>query len=70
MSVLSQRLKELREEKGLSKQALSKALQIGVGSTLCRWERGEQDITSNNLIKLADFFDVTIDYLVGRTDDY
>jgi len=69
MSKLGERLKELREEKGLSRLALSKALHIGRGATLCRWERGEQDIDSHNLIKLADFFDVSIDYLVGRNDE-
>ena len=70
MNILGERIKELREEKGLSRFALGKALQIGGGATICRWERGEHDIVSQYLIKLADFFDVTIDYLVGRTDDY
>jgi len=68
MRKFSERLKELREEKGISALALSKTLQfadINIG----RWERGEQDITSDNIIKLADFFGVSVDYLLGRTDD-
>jgi len=64
-----ERIKELREERGLSRLALSKALNIGGGATICRWERGEQDIGSHYLIKLADFFNVSIDYLVGRSDE-
>jgi len=69
MRKFGQRLSELRKEKELSKLALSKALKVS-NSTIGRWERSEQDIASDYLIKLADFFDVTIDYLVGRTNDY
>jgi len=68
MNKFGERLKDLREEKGLSKLALGKALQIG-HANIIHWERGKQEITSANLIKLADFFDVTTDYLLGRTDD-
>ena len=68
MKIFGERLKELREEKELSKLALAKTLQIS-DAAIGRWERNERDITSHYLIKLADFFDVSIDYLVGRTDD-
>jgi len=68
MRKFGERLKELREEKGISALALSKALQFGEAN-VGRWERNERDITSDNLIKLADFFNVSIDYLVGRSDE-
>ncbi|MCL2556395.1 MAG: helix-turn-helix domain-containing protein [Firmicutes bacterium] len=68
MRKFAERLKELREEKELSKLALAKALQVA-DINIGRWERGEQEITSDNLIKIADFFDVSVDYLLGRTDD-
>ncbi len=61
------RLKELREEKGLSMQALSKIIGIS-DSSLGRWERDEGDITGDNLIILAKFFNVTTDYLLGIED--
>ncbi len=61
---IAQRLKELREDKGLSMQALSKIIGIS-DSSLGRWERGEGDITGDNLIILADFFGVSTDYLLG-----
>jgi len=68
MRKFAERLKELREDKELSKLALSKILQVA-DINIGRWERGEQEITSDNLIKIADYFDVTVDYLLGRTDD-
>ena len=34
----------------------------------CRWERGEAEPNLSTLIKLADYFQVSLDYLVGRTD--
>jgi len=69
MKIFCERLKELREEKGLSRMALAKELQVS-DAAIGRWERGTRIISADLLIKLADFFDVTIDYLVGRTDNY
>ncbi len=64
MEIFAERLKELRIEKGLSIQALSKEIKIGVAS-LCRWENCQADVKGSQLIILANFFDVTIDYLMG-----
>ncbi|MCL2556024.1 MAG: helix-turn-helix domain-containing protein [Firmicutes bacterium] len=68
MKNFAERLKELRKEKGLSKLAMAKSLQIS-DAAIGRWERGERTINAELLIKLADFFDVSVDYLLGRTDD-
>lgn len=58
------RLKELRSEKGLSTLALGKA--IGVSdSSICNWENNINDIKSEYLIKLAKYFGVSVDYLLG-----
>ncbi len=65
MKQFAVRLKELRTEKGLSIQALSKLTDIGVAS-ICRWENNQADIKGEFLCVLADFFDVTTDYLLGR----
>ena len=64
MEKFAQRLKELRIDKGLSIQALSKEVKIGVAS-ICRWENQQADVKGTQLVILAKFFDVTIDYLMG-----
>jgi transcriptional regulator with XRE-family HTH domain len=67
MVKFSERLKELRQEKGLSIQALAKEVQIS-SSALCRWENCQADIRGSQLVILAKYFDVTIDYLMGLED--
>lgn len=67
MEIFAQRLKDLRIDKGLSIQSLSREVKIGVAS-ICRWENQQADIKGTQLITLAKFFDVTIDYLVGLED--
>ena len=68
MRKFGERLKELREEKELSALSLAKIIQIDDG-TIGRWEKSQSDITSDNLIKLAKFFNVSTDYLLGLSDD-
>lgn len=61
------KLKELRTDKGLSTKALGAI--IGVSDvTICRWENGKADIVSENLIKLAKYFKVSTDFLLGIDD--
>ena len=48
MEVFAERLKELRLEKGLSLQQLSKELKIGAAS-LCRWENSQADVNIGKL---------------------
>ncbi len=64
MEIFAERLKELRVEKGLSIQALSKEIKIGVAS-ICRWENCQADVKGTQLVILAKYFDVTTDYLLG-----
>ena len=61
------RLKELRKQKGLTQLEFAKAIN-SAQSTVANWENGVRDIDNDRLKTLADFFDVTIDYLLGRTD--
>ncbi len=63
------RLKELREEAGLSQIALAKATNTSQRN-ISRWENGENEPTMSFLIELAKFFNVSIDYLTGYTDDF
>lgn len=63
------RIKELREEKNISQLFLAK--KIGTSQrNIGRWENLENEPSYSQLIKLADFFECSIDYLVGRSDDF
>ena len=64
MQKFSERLKDLRTEKKLSIQGLSSEIKIGVAS-ICRWENQQADVSASQLIILAKFFDVSVDYLLG-----
>lgn len=65
--MLGKRLSELRKEKGMTQEELAKALNI-TRSALSLYEIGKRDPDSATLKKIADFFGVSIDYLLGRTD--
>lgn len=63
------RLKELRAEKGLKQKEVAE--QLGI-STSCYggYEQGAHSPDHAILIKIASFFDVSVDYLIGRTDEF
>lgn len=61
------RFNELCREKNVTRYKLSTDLQIG-NSTIYGWEKGQQP-TADKLIKLADYFEVSTDYLLGRSND-
>ncbi|WP_324824299.1 helix-turn-helix transcriptional regulator [Sinanaerobacter sp. ZZT-01] len=63
----SSRLKSLRNEKELTQQQLSSAIQIS-RSTIAGYEKKNKQPDYEKLCCLADFFDVSIDYLLGRSD--
>lgn len=64
--LLRTRLVELRKEKGLSQVAIAKELGVDC-STIAKYETGDRLPDLVMLCKLADYFNVTTDYLVGRT---
>lgn len=67
MKIFAERLKELRKEKNLSTLALGKI--IGVSDTaICNWENDKHDVRGEQLIRLASFFEVSADYLLGLED--
>ena len=60
------RLKELRIAKGMTQNELAKV--IGYSSlSYARYEKGEREPYISTLCKLADYFNVSVDYLLGRT---
>ena len=61
-----QRIRDLREDADLTQTAVARLL--GIQQTVySRYERGFQTIPLEHLIKLADYYDVSLDYLTGRT---
>ncbi|MBO4939874.1 MAG: helix-turn-helix transcriptional regulator [Clostridia bacterium] len=63
------RLLELRTEKGLSQREMARELQVSQG-TYNNWENGRTQPSIEQLILLSNFFSVSVDYLVGNTDEY
>lgn len=59
------KIKELRQQKGITQKELSKHLGIAQ-NTLSYWENGRIDIDTESLCKIADYFNVSVDYLLGR----
>lgn len=60
------RLAELRKERKLTQGELGEKLNVAQNS-ISQWENGTRSIDSTILIKLADFYHVSIDYLLGYT---
>ena len=62
------RLKEVRKKKGISQLKMAMDLNTNQ-NTISRYETGEREPGIKELIKIADYFDVSIDYLLERTDN-
>ena len=62
-----ERMRELREEKGLTQTELAKYREV-TQKTYSRYENDERSIPLEKLILFADFYQTTLDYLVGRSD--
>lgn len=61
------RIRDLREDKDLNQTQVAQVLHCSQ-RTYSYYESGGHDIPTEVLIRLADFYDVSIDYLLGRTD--
>lgn len=67
MGDLSKKIKQLREEKGISPEKL--AVEIGFAkSTVWAYESGKKQVSVSHLARLADFFDITVDNLLEREE--
>lgn len=67
MKIFAERLLELRKEKSISQATLAKQLQVSY-AVICYWETDRSEPTAPNLVKIADFFNVSVDYLLGRVE--
>lgn len=63
--MFSLQLKELRQQRNLSQKELAKILNVATG-TVGNWEAGSREPDFSMAIKIADFFDVSLDRLLGR----
>ena len=63
--IFSERLKELRLEKDLSQKEVADLVHVN-RVTYTNWERGKREPSFENLIKLADLLEVSLDWLFGR----
>ena len=68
MEIISKRLKALRESVGLSQNKLAQISEIKQ-SSINRYENGSATPSPENMVKLADYYDVSLDYIYGRTDN-
>lgn len=68
MTVFSERLRELRTQNKVMVKEIAELLKI-TARNYQRYEKGEIDPPTSKTIFLANYFDVSIDYLVGRTDN-
>lgn len=59
-------IRNLREDNDYKQKELAEVLNVSQ-NTYSQYENGVIELTAENLIKLADFYDVSVDYLLGRT---
>ena len=68
MATFPERLRELRKEKRLNQTELADILNVTIG-TVSIWERGGRRPEIDTLEKISDYFEVSLGYLLGCTDD-
>lgn len=69
-TLISQRLAQLRKERFLTLDDVSNIFEPPVSKgTVSNWENGHQYPSNKRIVALCDFYDVSIDYLYGRTED-
>ena len=68
VNIIGQRLKELREGIGKSQAFIAKEIGTVAQPAIFRYESGQSDVSNAILLWYADYFDVSLDYIFGRTD--
>ena len=69
MDKFCDRLKQLREEAGISMFQLAKAIDVS-NAAVCKWENGSAEPKVTYLLRLSEFFECSVDYLIGKNDDF
>ncbi|AJQ26486.1 helix-turn-helix domain-containing protein [Pelosinus fermentans] len=68
-NIFSIRLKQLRELKGVSTQKLADAIGLKSKGSITQFEKTMTSPSVDTLVAIADYFNVSLDYLVGRSND-
>jgi len=68
MKIFSERLRLLRKQKGFTQEKMAEIIKL-TPRNFRAYELNEANPNLENLVAIADFFNVTIDYLVGRSDE-
>lgn len=68
MEIFQERLFQCRKRLNKTQEAVAREIGFTL-RTYVRYEHGESEPTLTSLVKLADYFDVSLDYLTGRTDE-
>ena len=66
--MIYKRIRDLREDKDLTQKALAKALNCSQ-QVYSNYELGQRDIPTDILIKLSAFYNVSVDYILGISDN-
>ncbi len=67
MNGVYKRIRDLREDRDMTQKRMGEILSCSQ-RVYSNYERGELDIPTEILIKLANYYDVSVDYILGRTD--
>ncbi|CUX27934.1 MULTISPECIES: helix-turn-helix domain-containing protein [Clostridia] len=67
-SNFSERIIQIKNDRNLLQKDIANAIELSIRNYQ-RYEKGEQQPTLPVLLKLADYFDVSLDYFLGRSDD-
>lgn len=62
------RIRDMREDNDLTQKQISAILNCDQ-SLYSKYERGEREIPLSLIVKLADYYNTSVDYLIGRTDN-
>ena len=68
IQIMAERIKTLRTEKNVGQNLLAKELEIS-NASISYWENGKQEPSAQAIFKLANYFGVSTDYILGLTDD-
>src|SRR5690554_1382686 len=67
MSVLGDRIRELRNENGYSQKELAEKINVAQ-NTVSNWENGTREPDNSTLVELSGIFNCSVDYLLGKTN--
>ena len=68
MNVMAERIKTLRNEKGIGQNLLARELELS-NASISYWENAKQEPSAQAIYKMAKYFGVSADYLLGISDD-